>query len=1363
MALAALMVGLNEGVDVSCTKELATASNAEGGGNVVIHGVINSLGAVKWAVGDWTVVGEATLIDAEWTFESSSTAVILLRFEGGAGRAMTSRNGSLWVDRCRFGRNSGGAIHIALGTATIRNTIFEDNGDTGRGGGALIEGVVSIVTCIFRRNTASEGGAIWFSSSGRGELAVYNSSFVGNRAIRGGAASCSSAGSLLTIENSSFVQNEAIAPRMSGLPSMGGALYVGGNLSAKVAHSYFRDNRAQPDSPTASGGCLSGQGGAIAALGVASLSCCSCTFEANQAKSGSSSSGAQGGAVYLAYSRRDVIFKDCFFVKNEASGRSAKMAVDTGGGAAGGGLSIAYSSPTFHHCHFEANFATGGPNDPSRGGAARLIDADSNFVDCIFRGNQAIGYASSSSYFSSGAFGGAVAIEASMPVFRSTGFYDNEAVAEQRADAHDLIVALQRGNRVIALLSSVGGAVHATSASAPIFEECSFENNEAELSGHDIAATGGIYSPYTSLVNATTAVGLFNCSFPVYKPSYPRQWRRPVVSEEKILGTTRFDSRFVESAAEAVARARVVALGATVDVDGPVSDDVLARLQVVVIGQADWSTLWQSFDSSEACLDAKAIGQLGFQDRTAPKSVRLPFAAGVRVASGAFSHNSSSLSVLALWADVVLGVPNQIGRGRLSELILVGGYLLLRSNTTTVHSSIVLDDAGIVGMDRHTPAVLRLRGEPSGLSTSYSSSIVGRVFDRFNYGMTSSSDISRSSRRRGKLILCDATIDFADGELRLDDAHLTLKAGARWILRKSTVLTLAGHSEVVSDNTAVVTCNGTVRRTSTSSDLSLLNATFLHNGVLSYDVQNVRGTLPPPLEAWRVLPGQSAMVNATLDPEIQVSYSSRWFIYRQHNHSARTAAQTAISGTGNGIGLRLQDGVDKKNHAVLEAYVDYVDCEARVVGRLLPDDDETDNNGLEGNADHADHESFDGENTSNAVSKALVGIREQCALCLANSSCGFSHAAARDADEKRESTGLPYIAGIPVCVAIAGKSTDTSLSYSYRSANCCEDGCSTGGSCIKGRCRCTWWWSGIRCSVLSSKARMFVTVCASALLAVGCVVAYILLWKRRKSRAIGQVLDQLRQNLLDVDAYDDVASDLPPAVDIPADEVRPSSELTSDDDIWRSWSPAMSASMLATASVAADDDDDKGETSPRQASRRNRSLVALRRSRSMSALFEAKTATRCSTPSDSEGQHDGIKCASGQGRAQPRPNALRHFSNTREHGDDASGHRGWQSRSSSLGLFSFGAKKCGDGAAISAHNRAAGNSETHKLFNADYVRDLRQRLVRIHLHTIDYQYSLTFVASDAPGCPHSARRAQYARAHRVWSFRRRLPSNVSWM
>ena len=375
---------------------------------------------------------------------------------------------------------------------------------------------------------------------------------------------------------------------------------------------------------------------------------------------------------------------------------------------------------------------------------------------------------------------------------------------------------------------------------------------------------------------------------------------------------------------------------------------------------------------------------------------------------------------------------------------------------------------------------------------------------------------------------------------------------------------------------------GTLRVVAATDKIQIeMDEDLLHKGVL-FENQ------PPLIDARTVIITAHAVVNATLANDAIINFRSTWALYSTQrvvaampdgsyavgfdgtNHKKSLPGGTKtdenddldllqevvqdsletdpaafvpiMAGASRGVGLALAFLPDSRtNEVVLAARVDYVDCVSRINGQFA-----------EGNAPkvvvadvspragqawwwynsttahtmrHHPVDVSDDDENSYFAPRVDTGhsVRDQCGLCLdTNSSCAFAFGASRAADYDFACAARSSSAKATSVVSSSASSSE----YTYRSENCCEHGCGPGGHCRNGRCRCTWWWTGERCISLSSKAQFVVGGGLLVLLAMAAAATYVAMWQRRKSAAIGEALDELRDNLLSDDHFSSQSADV---------------------------------------------------------------------------------------------------------------------------------------------------------------------------------------------------------------------------------------------
>jgi hypothetical protein len=238
-----------------------------------------------------------------------------------------------------------------------------------------------------------EGGAV----HNAGVLRLIHATLAGNRALggAGGEGRTRTAGpggrarggavyntGLVTAVRTTFANNEARGGvgghgysgnfGGSGGDGIGGSLYSGPGAHLEITDSRLLSNRAHgggggwgtPALITAAGAAPAA-GGAIHALGVASLS--GCVLEDNAALGGSGKYPASGHGGAVAVEKATVAVRGSIFKGNRAAGGSG-YDFHTGGASGGGGaLSTSYGSVELTGTAFVNNVAEGGHGQSSTG------------------------------------------------------------------------------------------------------------------------------------------------------------------------------------------------------------------------------------------------------------------------------------------------------------------------------------------------------------------------------------------------------------------------------------------------------------------------------------------------------------------------------------------------------------------------------------------------------------------------------------------------------------------------------------------------------------------------------------------------------------------------------------------------------------------------------------------------------------------------------------------------------------------------------------------------------------------------------------------------------------------------------------
>ena len=261
----------------------------------------------------------STLTISDATFDSNAADAT-----GGAlyiGDAATIDGSSFTTNTAE---TSGGAAYLgSSAVVTLDLSDFDSNETlaTGSDGGAIyLEGTLNVDTCTFTSNSVRDDGGALVNASG-GTLDILGSTFTSNSAPSGGGAILTTGGTT-TIDDTLFTLNSA---------AWGGALYeydASGQTSAV-------DTRFTHNSAVLSGGAVHGSGsgtfvfqsstftnnsvtsgsyggGAVTALGGASLSATSCTMSSN-------SSAGYGGAAYTSNAGSTLSFTASTITSNSAT------------------------------------------------------------------------------------------------------------------------------------------------------------------------------------------------------------------------------------------------------------------------------------------------------------------------------------------------------------------------------------------------------------------------------------------------------------------------------------------------------------------------------------------------------------------------------------------------------------------------------------------------------------------------------------------------------------------------------------------------------------------------------------------------------------------------------------------------------------------------------------------------------------------------------------------------------------------------------------------------------------------------------------------------------------------------------------
>lgn len=268
----------------------------------------------------------------------------------------------------------------------------------------------------------------------------------------------------------------------------GGGVSLGPLARGTLLRCRFRDNRT------------SGDGAGLVVTTGSSVLVRECEFVDNSAREGAESDLQRGGGAWSCQS--SVRFEDCLFDTNHARIGGAVFALQSevelvqcvlrendarlGGAVYGSGSGLRCEG-----CRFEANGTDALVAQVGRGGAMFAVDGDTEYRDCVFRGNFA------------GHSGGAVYHTGSGSVLgRSSTFRDNRAYVNGGAGVlavgSDLRGCVIAGND--AVVNNGGGFVLSEPTT---IAQCTFWANRAGMHGSALVWT----SPVLTLTRTILAGG----------------------------------------------------------------------------------------------------------------------------------------------------------------------------------------------------------------------------------------------------------------------------------------------------------------------------------------------------------------------------------------------------------------------------------------------------------------------------------------------------------------------------------------------------------------------------------------------------------------------------------------------------------------------------------------------------------------------------------------------------------------------------------------------------------------------------------------------------------------------------------------
>ena len=300
-----------------------------GTGNAINCNFVNNAakGVFSWA-GAISFIKNGNAINCTFTNNKANSA-------GGA----VEISGNVKLENCSFDKNSakdGGAVEVT-GAASIINCNFTDNkvlNEIQGYGGAVYwnTSAGNIKNCIFDKNSAFRGGAVYFEKDGEVTDCKFNDNLAGD----GGAVWFTEKG---TVENSIFVKNEAWNEYGGGI-----CFYTTG----KIRNCSFTDSKADK------------QGGAVYWNGAGTVE--NCNFTNNTAQ--------DAGAIFFS---EDSTVENCIFVKNSATDQRPDRYF--------GGAIVFYKNGEVTDSSFTENTATEG--------GAILFKGNGKAINCDFTSNSA--------------------------------------------------------------------------------------------------------------------------------------------------------------------------------------------------------------------------------------------------------------------------------------------------------------------------------------------------------------------------------------------------------------------------------------------------------------------------------------------------------------------------------------------------------------------------------------------------------------------------------------------------------------------------------------------------------------------------------------------------------------------------------------------------------------------------------------------------------------------------------------------------------------------------------------------------------------------------------------------------------------
>ena len=289
---------------------------------VVTHPGDSGRGSLRWALG----VANATPDTDTITIRALSEAIVLSRplpalrddltirvegdvtlqaggtdmrlFEVNAGVSLTMTGMTLTGGRAGANVQQGGALYVHEGArASLTDCRFVDNGAQAEGGAVANFGQLELFNCTFEGNLATRGGAIYAAAGSHNQL--VDSAFIGNSAARAGGA----------VYQAGTLESTSVRWQANATSGTGGALWSSGIL--ELTRNHFDDNRAGTG-----GGGIWQQSGRI-------------NLENSQLQTNVTSSG-RGGGLHLGGGARAVLHANQWLGNRSASDNGGALFISEG-------------------------------------------------------------------------------------------------------------------------------------------------------------------------------------------------------------------------------------------------------------------------------------------------------------------------------------------------------------------------------------------------------------------------------------------------------------------------------------------------------------------------------------------------------------------------------------------------------------------------------------------------------------------------------------------------------------------------------------------------------------------------------------------------------------------------------------------------------------------------------------------------------------------------------------------------------------------------------------------------------------------------------------------------------------------------